>query len=236
MKNRTNYNHNLFDKWTEISSYVYGLWFADGSIYLCQKRKHIYSKVFGIYNTDIDLIKTISIIMRKEHGTVKQILPHHKSRYRIEFTSEKLFDFCYDIVNTTHKSNESVPLPPIPDNLYHHFIRGYFDGDGSIHYTTYKNRHGKPTTELRSSFTAGKDTGDLLERLRDKIRQFISIGNKKIAKIGDKKLTLGQYDTMLLCQWMYHDATLFIERKKEMWEKSDKNKLMNSKIYFSNKT
>jgi hypothetical protein len=40
---------------------------------------------------------------------------------------------------------------------------------------------------------------------------------------------------MLLCEWMYKDATIFMERKKKIWDDFDKEKLRNSIKYFSNK-
>ena len=68
----------------------------------------------------------------------------------------------------------------------------------------------------------------------------IFTGNKQIIMQGNSigsasKLTYGQYDTMLLCEWMYKDATIFMERKKKIWDDFDKDKLKNSVKYFSNK-
>jgi hypothetical protein len=40
---------------------------------------------------------------------------------------------------------------------------------------------------------------------------------------------------MLLCEWMYKDASIFMKRKKIIWDNFDKNKLINSRKYFSNK-
>jgi len=229
-------NHNLFDEWTEESAYIFGFWLADGSIYTF-KKGHRYYKRFRVHNTEKQIIDDLNKILNGP-VSVRRLSPPRLPIYRIEIYSDCLFDFCYAITRTIHKSETEVQLPDIPNKLFHHLIRGFFDGDGSIHLTTYKNRHGKPTTELRTSFTAGKDTGDFLEKLRNKMQLFIPVGMKKIAgETGksDRKLQFGQYDSMLLCEWIYKDATIYMKRKKKIWDQADKEKLMNSKKYFSNK-
>jgi len=40
---------------------------------------------------------------------------------------------------------------------------------------------------------------------------------------------------MLLCEWIYKDATIFMERKKAIWDSCDKERLARSKKWFSNK-
>jgi len=123
----------------------------------------------------------------------------------------------------------------VPDHLFHHFVRGYFDGDGSIHIKHYKTRHGKTIDALATSFTAGLETGLFLEELRDAIRKIIPVGYKKIAEGAGRKLIFNQYDSMLLCEWMYQDATIFMKRKKAVWDSCNKERLARSKKYFSNK-
>jgi hypothetical protein len=88
---------------------------------------------------------------------------------------------------------------------------------------------------IQSSFTAGLQTS-YLGRLRDKLRATIGTGMKKIT-IGkeNQKLTFNQYDTMLLCQWMYKNATIFMCRKKAVWDSADADKIKQSTKFFSNK-
>jgi len=50
-----------------------------------------------------------------------------------------------------------------------------------------------------------------------------------------RRLIFNQYDSMLLCEWIYKDATIFMERKKAIWDSCDKERLARSKKWFSNK-
>jgi hypothetical protein len=224
---------HLFDTWTEQSAYIFGFWFADGSIYL-EKRGKQYYKRFAICNTDEQIIKRIANILKGSLSLYVKKGGNCKPCYYFRKYSEQLFDFCYNITGTTQKSKQSN-LPNIPASVFRHFVRGFFDGDGSIHLTTYKNRHKKETTELRTSFTAGNDTGDFLIKLRDAIRAYIPIGKRKSVGKKTKKIAFGQYDSALLCEWMYDGATIFMKRKRDIWDSSDKKKLLESKRYFSNK-
>jgi len=242
-------NHTLFDKWNETSAYILGFWLADGNIALDRKRptdKH-YFKKFSICNTDRQTIYMIGKILGLTPRKRKRQKPHYKLQYVIQIISDQLFDFCYAITKATNKSHNVLHIPNIPRNVFHHFVRGFFDGDGSIFYKHYRNRHGNLAQELGTSFTAGCDTGNFLTELKNGIRHFITVGDKQICKSkgiykgnfangkGNLKLSFGQYDSALLCEWMYRDATLYMRRKKRIWDSADKERLLNSKKFFSNK-
>jgi len=226
-------NHNIFDKWTEQSAYLLGFWYADGHIEAYAKRGKRYKR-FGIDNTNKQIMVDIGQLLDRSPLFRAKKNPKWKDQYRIVFHSEKLFDYCYKIIGTTQKSKQGN-IPIVPKKFFRHFVRGFFDGDGSIHITTYKNRHNKDTSELRTSFSAGNDTKDMLEKLRDMIREHIPIGKRKAVGKISRKIAFGQYDSALLCEWMYRDATIFIERKKAIWDMADKTKLLGSKKFFSNK-
>lgn len=233
-QNRTP-NINIFDNWNEISAYIFGFWLADGSINIYfDKRRSLTYKTVSFYNTEKELINKIGDVIGRK-PTISNHSPGKKICWRVRVYSDKLFDFCYAITNSTNKSNQENPIPKIPKKHFHHFVRGFFDGDGSIHIKHYKTRHGKIINALQTSFTAGKDTGEFLNNLRDKLRKFIPVGYKKISIGVSKSLRFNQYDSMLLCNWMYKDATIYMERKKKVFDGCDKDRLLNSRKFFSNK-
>lgn len=130
------------------------------------------------------------------------------------------FDFCYSLIGTTDKTH-STHFPNIPDGYLHHFVRGFFDGDGSIYLKKYKSRHGGQIINLGSSFASSKESWTTLDELKQLLMKIILTGNKKVAlqtnKLGSSsRLIFNQYDTMLLCEWMYKDATIFMNRKKKI--------------------
>jgi hypothetical protein len=227
--------HDLFSSWTEESAYILGFWFADGCIVFSRRKYNIYKR-WHLINTDEQIMNDIGNIVK--HDPILRLPKNkrHKILYKIQVNSQKLFDFCFNLVGSTQKSDHELELPEVPDHLFHHFVRGFFDGDGSICVKHYKTRHGKLVEALQTSFTAGLATGSFLEKLRDRIREFIPIGLKKI-NIGktNKKLVFNQYDSMLLCEWIYQNTTINMSRKKMIWNDYDKEKLKNSKKFFSNK-
>lgn len=228
-------HHNLFDKWDEISSYIFGFWLSDGCITL-HSNGHSKStqKAFVLYNTEkqimLDFLKIFPVNLRSEDPSN----PKWKTKYKIFVYSDALFDFCYSVTKTTQKSRNTFLLPTIPDRYYHHFVRGFFDGDGSICYKHYLNRHKKMVSALITSFTGGSETLHV-EQLRDELKARVGVGNKKVSAGTAKKLSYNQYDSMLLCEYMYSGATIFMKRKKDVWDSADKTRLLNSKKYFSNK-
>jgi len=111
-----------------------------------------------------------------------------------------------------------------------HFIRGFFDGDGSIHETSYKNRHGKISTNVRSYFCYGLEAVEFLKCLKDELGNFGI--NGIISKSGKTcRLKLNQYNTYLLCKLIYDDSKIKMDRKFEIWENCDKDKMINSRKY-----
>lgn len=228
--------NTVFNSWNEHSAYLLGFWFADGYITI-QPRGKTNRKIWGLANTNhAGLINCIKQFSAKIPNPIKKREVHHKQCYHFRVRSEHMFDFCYNLTKTTRKSDNKLSFPAIPADILHHFVRGYFDGDGSIHNALYKTRHNKIVCNLRTSFTAGNNTGPWLYELRDLLHNTINTGNKKVV-IGSNssKLAFGQYDSYLLCTWMYRDATIFFENKKEIWDNADKTKLIGSSKYFSNK-
>lgn len=228
--------HDLLDRDDEISSYLLGFWMADGNIHLSWSTKRARrQKEWRIYNTDLQVMSMISSWFGKGLKARAET-EQRKVYYSLSVKSDRLFDACYDVTRSTSKSDKPINLPYVRPALRNHFVRGFFDGDGSISVKHYANRHGKEADALQTSFTAGLATGDFLEQLRDMIRSHIPVGLKKI-NIGksSQKLTFNQYDSMLLCEWMYDGATVFMERKKALWEMCDRVRLAGSKKFFSNK-
>lgn len=231
-KNRT--YHTILDRNDEISAYILGLWMADGNIFLSWSKGRVRKqKVFCITNTDKQIMDRLGELFGKR-PTVRPGKGMDKDCYALRVKSDRLFDVCYAITRSTSKSDKSVNLPDLPTDLIRHFVRGFFDGDGSINFKTYQNRHGKRTSALQTSFTAGLMTGDFLLRLRNLIMSQVSVNSKKV-HVGktNKKLIFNQYDSMLLCQWMYEGASIFMERKHRVWASSDVDRIKKGLLYLS---
>lgn len=105
------------------------------------------------------------------------------------------------------------PYEKVPENLYSHFIRGYFDGDGSINYTKkiYRGRQ----HHWRIEFAGTEDFLNALKVLFGKEKLSLeSRGNYFCLTIGGAK----QLEKIL--KYLYKDCTdeICLKRKKEKYQ------------------
>ena len=116
---------------------------------------------------------------------------------------------CQDLINLgcIPKKTETLDFPTkIPNNLIHHFVRGYFDGDGCVLISC---------GQVIASFVG---TEKFLIGLRkvlgiDKKLQKATVSTKvKYLVIGGNRKALSFYD------WLYKDAIIFLERKKQIFD------------------
>ncbi len=124
---------------TEFKAYFLGWMFSDGNVYIKAKR-HTLSitvvetdkQILDDFNKIIfDNKKPLNYRKAKDKITPKKVYKC-KPCYRLLIDSKKL---CEDIQKLGCMPNKSklIEFPEnIPNHLIHHFIRGYFDGDGCI--------------------------------------------------------------------------------------------------------
>lgn len=86
-------------------------------------------------NTDLDILQKIREAMSSDHPISNIIRIGGYEHVYLDINSKKL---CNSLRGYGLASNKSVSMGNIiqyiPDNLKHHFLRGYFDGDGHITY------------------------------------------------------------------------------------------------------
>jgi hypothetical protein len=130
-----NCNEDYFEKIDSCEkAYWLGLLFADGYV---RKRKqsngkHKQGGVVGISlkNGDEYLLEKFITDIESTYKLTKQIKDKFLS-YKLEVNSSKMAN---DLINLGCIPNKSLILlpPKLKDEFISHFIRGYFDGDGSI--------------------------------------------------------------------------------------------------------
>lgn len=136
-------------------------------------------------------LSAIEASNNKIHHSEKTISSKVFSQSYISLRDKKM---CEDLKDKGCVNKKSFiltfPTEKVPENLYSHFIRGYFDGDGSIHFTQCGQAK-KPN--YRISFCGTKD---MLEHIRailgkdklslEKRENIYSLsinGNKQLEKI-----------------------------------------------------
>ncbi|KKS20864.1 MAG: hypothetical protein UU77_C0014G0013 [candidate division WWE3 bacterium GW2011_GWC1_41_7] len=120
-------NEEYFSHWTSQMAYVLGFWYADGHM------RH--EKSYRIYFTSKDKEHLISI--KKLLETNSPLTAYGGSCVTLVVHSKRLFQDLLLLGGVPGKSNV-ITFPKIPPQFLPDFIRGYFDGDGSVHRIVYK--------------------------------------------------------------------------------------------------
>ena len=187
-------------------AYILGFWFADGYM------RH--EKSYRIVFTSNDMEILLKIRRSFSSRNLIQYKKSDNSKNLIIF-SKKLYCRLVELGGKRRKSR-TIVFPKVPHIFLPDFIRGYFDGDGSVFYTTYMHTKIKRLrTEIRSNFTSGSI--DFLEELQTILYNELGLVKKKIGSFNNgssRKLGYATYDTIKLLKFMYYPGySIGLQRK-----------------------
>ena len=189
---------------TEEKAYWLGALYADGNV---SKKA---SKSGQIFLTSIDkewLEKFMSDVnssnkpRSETHAKFKSII------WKAQITSSQMYNDLVNLGCVPVKSHV-IRMPDIHKSLIHHFIRGYFDGDGTV--GIYKNLRSHEWKILKSGFCSGSR-----EFLQD-INRILPTKNKSITDRGGVSIIqFSLKDSIVLHDYIYQSYTVFLQRKKD---------------------
>lgn len=195
-KGRYAINESFFDRIdTPEKAYFLGLLFADGSVT---------ENGFYIKLKDEDILLRLKECMESEHP-VKRIYYGGYSAYIFTVGSKKLASALIHHGCVPNKTR-CLHLPTLDSKLYRHFIRGFYDGDGSLilHKEFCKSQFNltsaslsflKELSPIIESISSGK--GSISKETLYDVWHLRFCG-KRVAKIMD---------------WLYNDTSLYLKRK-----------------------
>lgn len=134
-------------------------------------------------------------------------LSFHKGKrdgtYRLAISSVKMFNDlgCHGIY--PRKTFTLKGPTTLPSNLVHHWVRGYFDGDGTVFIHNYSGR-------LRTKIITAS------EELAYWFKSYLGFGY--VSKRTNHNTYLFCCNPKLIYTYMYLDATLFLLRKKQIFD------------------
>jgi hypothetical protein len=226
---------NFFKGWTHDNAYVLGLWFTDGNtdgkamFSICQNEN------------ERPLLEKISSVMRSNYP-IYPICRHHGHR-SIVIRSQVLVK---DLLKKGGKANKSLDIKfpsHIPKKYLPDFIRGCWDGDGSIYYTKSAGAYGSSLSSGSKRFIfkmrkiLRKNITDLVGGIYDDFRKKGKImpNGKKMKKDSHTySLKFSSNDTRRLGNFMYlSPSDLKIERKYKKFLLA--GPVRNKKFYRSHK-
>lgn len=111
-----------------------------------------------------------------------------------------------------------LKFPTINEDLVPHFVRGYFDGDGTVGVYKYVSKSDSKT--LKSGFCCG--CYEFLTELCKKLPvKTVNIRENKKDNNGQGcvyTVSFSVNDSIKLYTYMYKNATIFLNRKKEIFD------------------
>ena len=189
---------NLNNK--DLLFYILGLIWSDGNLSKEEDR-------ISITLNDYDLIKKIFPYFS---DTQKRKIYSYKKSNTIINSNIDFVNFCKNL-NLIPNKSKTVTFPPIPSKYYNSFIRGIFDGDGSVYIqNTYKEKKYIGVTIL----SANKNF--LLEI--QKILKNNKIENNIILDCRESVFCLKIYkqqSIMNFYNYIYSNTDYYLQRKKD---------------------
>ncbi len=199
----------FFSQWTPESAYVFGFWFADGS--MTQPGKDY---CVSFVTKDFEHLRLIRQVMQAE----QKIYARPDGCYTLVIGSKQMWG---DLLSLGARPAKSLvaDMSYIPQKGMRHFIRGYIDGDGYLYWD--RSQRPKPTIGV----VGGQR---FLEALARAIDDGTGVGVAKVNVYPDKTpfVAYPGIKAKVLGKWLYSNTDLALERKAaiarqfETWELS----------------
>lgn len=143
-------NEDFFAQWSPAMAWVLGLLFTDGNFY---SKANVDGKGtqfrVSLYSIDCDMLTNVRKHLNSTKPIIKSPQSYDKTKhiYRLEFYREKMRE---DLIRLGLIERKSLIMkfPAVPEPYLRHFIRGCWDGDGSVYIESGK---------LRASFISGSE-------------------------------------------------------------------------------
>lgn len=190
---------------TEEKAYTLGFVLSDGHV---SSRSNL---MFAVKSDDEDVLHKIKTAMKSNHP----IFAKSNGRYsNLMITSKRIADSLRILSLSNHKTFEydlKRILAAVPADLHRHFLRGVFDGDGSICIYKY---------DYFSSHTYHFGLTGILD-MCDYAKEVLNL-NTKLANEGNGIYTLVsscKADIQRIGHFLYDDATIYMDRKKKTFDR-----------------
>ena len=203
---------------TEQKAYVLGLLYADGynntdrnsvSLGLKESDKKILDKITTLIQPTKPLQYVDTYKSRKKTG-----FENSKNQYRLVIANKHISQRLVELGCGKAKThNLTFPTEEqVPSHLVRHFVRGYFDGDGSV-------------SGDKQKVLSFEGTINFLLPLQQILIKELNFSETKLEqrhKDRDNNIRSLRYGGINQCitfrDWLYQDATIYLERKKNVFD------------------
>lgn len=208
---------------TQEKAYFLGFLYADGCNYSTKKNSSIN---LSLKESDKEILQVLNNLIQpsrplyfQSRATNRIKYPNTEDTYLLTISGRYISEQLIKLGCTPRKTH-TLKFPTeeqVPSHLIHHFIRGYFDGDGSI--CKYKvGNYNKVYINIVSTI-------EFLNKLQELLKQELNFNFVKLLNRFPKRKTNTRslsFSGMIKCKifgkWLYKDATIFLNRKKQVFD------------------
>ena len=203
---------------TELQAYLLGFYAADGSV--DEKRKTLRvclqtgdSEIIYLFKDSISPDARLYETTPKEYTGRGGMKVQGHGSFGIDITSSTLVEDLVSLGFGYRKSYSELHLPKIDESLIRHFIRGYFDGDGSI--IGWLSIEKGKKDRFRYKFDICGKTETLFDEFIDFFKKYDIKINKNYLKRDDmyRISTSSKKEVTKIYKLLYNDANFYLSRK-----------------------
>lgn len=212
VRNGVYVNEEFFSEWNPDMAYVLGFAFADG--YISKSGGY----VFELTSTDLDVLEKIASVMHYiKPLKAEKVRGDRRRAYKLIVAKKKVYDDLIRIGLTPQKSF-TMRMPDAPEHLVRHFVRGFFDGNGSV---AKADLHYKDTTYKRLNFRLTTASEGMANDLLNALSRHLPEPPKLQIQTNDRRSSLyhvcyyHQDLIPIVYHWLYDDVPnrLWMDRK-----------------------
>ncbi len=204
---------NFFDIIGEKQAYYLGLLYADG----CHTRSNRkYTIRLALHNKDKEILDKFNTDLQHEKPLRK-----NRDMLELEISNKYMSERFLELGLIPRKTFDLIFPKWLDNSLYNHFIRGYFDGDGSIGF--YKTNNPKCSEDYRSARFSLVSTEDFCNSIKDIFGKLFSINCKLTIRHKDRINTTrqiqigGNIQVKTVLDYLYFNSTIHMERKYKLY-------------------
>lgn len=194
-------DYNFFETWSNNSAYVFGVVASDGHLFYENGTMNKNALQFEMANYDRDILDKIKHVMKYEGP----VLATKRRTVKLQINNKKIIkDLIQKGIPEINKTFNLEYPSELPREYDRHFIRGLFDGDGSVY------KHGAaPRFQLLGT-----------KRLLEEVLKRLPIDNNKYSIYDRSKsgsnvhaLQIGGKNAFNIFNWLYEEDGIFLDRK-----------------------
>lgn len=211
-------NEDFFKKWSRVSVYILGFIAADGNITKRNDRKDSY--MLNMTSKDKNHLEAINKVLGSHYsiGSKKSGYTNKKEYYVLQISNKKI---CFDLLKLgiIPRKTYIFSMPKVPKKYFADFVRGFFDGDGTVYTYSVNN-----SPQIKAGFVSCSK--DFIEGFNHRLCDRLGILEKTVHKTISKGKKYPQYtihfyinDCSKLASLMYkNDPILFLKRKRKIFQ------------------